>query len=49
MIMSLLSCFIGIIVVIPITSLMFAFFYKDKAIYKVKSDNIVEGKRTLKI
>lgn len=48
-IMSLLSCFIGIIVVIPITSLMFAFFYKDKAIYKVKSDNIVEGKRTLKI
>ena len=48
-IMSLISCFIGIVFVIPITSIVFAFFYKDKAIYKVKSDNIVEGKRTLKI
>lgn len=48
-IMSLISCFIGIVFVIPISSIVFAFFYKDKAIYKVKSDNIVEGKRTLKI
>lgn len=48
-IMSFISCFIGVLYVIPITSIVFAFFYKDKAIYKVKSDNIVEGKRTLKI
>ena len=48
-IMSLISCFIGIVFVIPISSIVFAFFYKDKAIYKVKSDNVVEGKRTLKI
>lgn len=48
-IMSLISCFIGIVFVVPISSIVFAFFYKDKAIYKVKSDNIVEGKRTLKI
>lgn len=40
---------IGIIVTIPITSIVAAFAYKKRVIYKFKSENIVEGKRSLKI
>ncbi len=40
---------IGIIVTIPITSMVAAFLYRKKVIYKFKSENIVDGKRSLKI
>ena len=48
-IISFIASCVGIVYTIPLTSIIFAFVYKDKQIYKVKSDNIVEGKRTLKI
>lgn len=48
-IISFIASCVGIVYTIPITSIIFAFIHKDKTIYKVKSDNIVEGKRTLKI
>lgn len=40
---------IGIVYTVPITAAIFAIFNKDKEIYKVKSENIVEGKRSLKL
>lgn len=40
---------IGIVYTVPITVAIFAIFNKDKEIYKVKSENIVEGKRSLKL
>ena len=40
---------IGIIVTIPITSIVAAFVYRKRVIYKFKSENIVEGKRSLKL
>lgn len=40
---------IGIVYTVPITAAIFALFNKDKEIYKVKSENIVEGKRSLKL
>ncbi len=40
---------IGIVYTVPITALIYSFMNRDKEIYKVKSENIVEGKRSLKI
>lgn len=40
---------IGIVYTVPITAAIFALFNKDKEIYKSKSENIVEGKRSLKL
>lgn len=40
---------IGIVYTVPITAAIFSFVNKDKEIYKSKSENIVEGKRSLKI
>ena len=40
---------IGIEYTVPITAIIYAFMNRDKEIYKVKSENIVEGKRSLKI
>lgn len=40
---------IGIVYTVPITAIIYAFMNRDKEIYKVKSENIVEGKRSLKI
>lgn len=40
---------IGIVYTVPITAAIFAIFNKDKEIYKIKSENIVEGKRSLKL
>lgn len=40
---------IGIVYTVPITAAIFAIFNKDKEIYKAKSENIVEGKRSLKL
>ena len=44
-----LSGSIGIVYTVPITAAIFAFINRDKSVYKVKSENIVEGKRSLKI
>lgn len=40
---------VGIVYTVPITALIYSFMNRDKEIYKVKSENIVEGKRSLKI
>lgn len=40
---------IGIVYTVPITAIIYSFMNRDKEIYKVKSENIVEGKRSLKI
>lgn len=40
---------IGIVYTVPITAAIFAFVNRNKEIYKVKSENIVEGKRSLKL
>ena len=40
---------IGIVYTVPITAIIYAFMNRDKEIYKVKSENIVEGKPSLKI
>ena len=39
----------GIVYTVPITAAIFGFMNRDKNVYKVKSDNIVEGKRSLKL
>ena len=39
----------GVVYTVPITSAVYAFLNKDKTVYKKKSKNIVEGKRSLKI
>ncbi len=44
-----LSGSVGIVYTVPITAAIFAFINRDKEIYKTKSENIVEGKRSLKI
>lgn len=44
-----LSGSIGIVYTVPITAAIFAFINRDKNVYKVKSENIVEGQRSLKI
>ena len=40
---------VGIVYTVPITAVIFSFMNRNKEIYKVKSENIVEGKRSLKI
>ena len=44
-----LSGSVGIVYTVPITAAIFAFINRDKDTYKTKSENIVEGKRSLKI
>lgn len=39
----------GVIFTVPITAFIYGIFNKDKTKYKTKSDNIIEGKRSLKI
>lgn len=40
---------VGIVYTVPITALIYSFLNRNKEVYKVKSENIVEGKRSLKI
>lgn len=40
---------IGIVYTVPITAAIYAFINRDKEIYKVKSENIIKGKRSLKL
>ncbi len=40
---------VGIVYTVPITAALFALINRDKESYKKQSDNIVEGKRSLKI
>ncbi|MBR3133347.1 MAG: YibE/F family protein [Clostridia bacterium] len=40
---------IGIVYTVPITAAIFAFINRDKDKYKTKSENIVDGKRSLKL
>ncbi len=40
---------IGVVYTVPITAFIFSMINKDKNSYKTKSENIVEGKRSLKI
>ena len=40
---------VGIVYTVPITAAIYAFANRNKEIYKVKSENIVEGKRSLKL
>ncbi|MGN1330042.1 MAG: YibE/F family protein [Clostridia bacterium] len=44
-----LSGSIGIVYTVPITAAIFSFINRNKEIYKVKSENIIEGKRSLKL
>ncbi|MBP3463906.1 MAG: YibE/F family protein [Clostridia bacterium] len=44
-----LSGSIGIVYTVPITAVIFSFINRNKEIYKVKSENIIEGKRSLKL
>ncbi len=44
-----LSGSIGIVYTVPITAAIFSFINRNKEVYKIKSENIVEGKRSLKI
>lgn len=46
---SALAGSIGIVYTVPITAAIFAFINRDKDTYKTKSENIVEGKRSLKL
>lgn len=39
----------GIVYTVPITAAIYSFINRNKTSYKVKSENIVEGKRSLKI
>lgn len=40
---------VGIVYTVPITAAIFSFINRDKEIYKIKSENLVEGKRSLKL
>ena len=40
---------IGLLLSVPITSLIYAMFNRKKTIYKTISDNKIDGKRSLKI
>ncbi len=40
---------VGIVYTVPITAALFAFINRDKDSYKTQSENIVEGKRSLKL
>jgi len=48
-IICIFACGIGVIYIVPITSIVYAILNRNKLIYKKKSSNIVEGKRSLKI
>ena len=48
-IICIFACAIGVIYIVPITSIVYAILNRNKLIYKQKSSNIVEGKRSLKI
>lgn len=48
-IICIFACAIGVIYIVPITSIIYAFLNRNKLIYKTKSSNIVEGKRSLKL
>jgi len=43
------SILIGAVLTIPITSVVYALWNKNKVFYKTKSDNIIEGQRSLKL
>lgn len=45
----LVNISIGGIITIPITSFLYSFLNRNKIFYKAKSDNIIEGKRSLKL
>lgn len=40
---------VGIVYTVPITAAIYAFINRDKEVYKAKSENIFEGKRSLKL
>ena len=40
---------IGVILTVPITSIIYACINRNKTIYKTVSENKIEGKRSLKI
>ena len=48
-IISALAGSIGVILTVPITSLVYAIINRKKTVYKTVSDNKIEGKRSLKI
>ena len=48
-IVSAIAGSIGIVYTVPITAAIFAFINRNKDKFKTKSDNIVEGKRSLKL
>ena len=39
----------GVVFTVPITSIVYALMNKDKTHYKTKSDNKIDGKRSLKL
>lgn len=43
------SILIGAVLTIPITSVVYTLWNKNKMFYKAKSDNIIEGQRSLKL
>lgn len=48
-IISAIAGSMGVVYTVPITSAIYAFLNREKTVYKKKSKNIVEGKRSLKI
>jgi uncharacterized membrane protein len=40
---------IGLVLSVPITSIVYAMFNRKKTIYKTVSDNKIDGKRSLKL
>lgn len=40
---------VGIVYTVPITALIYSHINKDKEVYKTKSENVIQGKRSLKI
>ena len=39
----------GVVYTIPITAFVYAFLNRKKTIYKTTSENLIDGKRSLKI
>ena len=48
-IISSISGSLGIIYTVPVTSIIYAWLHKDKDFYRVKSENKINGKRSLKL
>ncbi len=49
MISYLINVCIGAVIIVPIISFLYAFLNRNKIFYKMKSDNIIEGQRSLKL